>query len=414
MKKIFFLLFFLLSAFFFLQTNAATGIPFELQQAIEIKNRALQEVTNQLQATHDSLIETEGQSKSLKQEVQKINYLVRQLDLGIRSSELSIEKLELEISSLQYEIQEAEEKSNATKAALRQLLQFLYVRDGEHVLLTIIKNKTLSDGIAEIERAQIINETLANESKTLGALQATLTGKLDAQQKKKSTLETERRTLAARKLSAEEQKTDRQTLLVQTKNQERIYQQTIKELEQKQQDISGEIEEIERQLREKIDPSLLPQKRPGVLLKPTNGILSQNFGATKFALKGGYRGKYHNGIDIAAPIGTPIYAAEDGKIRKIENQDRFCRKGAYGKYVVIEHENNLTTLYAHLSSWNTNIKEGQIVKRGDVIGYVGKTGYATGPHLHLTVYSKPTFYIGNSRSCGQMPYGGVLNPLDYL
>ncbi len=402
-------------ALIFIASHAtAAEIPIELQRAIEAKNKALQEVTNQLQATHNNLIDAEEQSKNLKQELGRINYLVNQLNLGIKSSELSIEKLELEISSLQYEVQDTEEKSELTKAALRQLLQFLYVRDGEHILLSIIKNKTLADGIAEIERVQTTNETLGNASKTLHELQTTLTEKLNAQQKKKSTLENERRTLAARKETAKDQKTDRETLLTQTKNQERIYQQTIKELEQKQQEISGEIEEIETMLREKIDPKLLPQKRPGVLLKPTNGTVSQNFGATAFALKGGYRGKYHNGVDIAAPIGTPIYAAEDGKIRKIENQDRFCRKGAYGKYIAIEHENNLTTLYAHLSSWSTNIKEGQAIKRGDVIGYVGRTGYATGPHLHFTVYSKPTFYIGNSRSCGPMPYGGVLNPLDYL
>ncbi len=404
----------LLSTVYCLRADAAGGIPLELQQAIEVKNKALQEVTNQLQATHDSLIETEAQSKSLKQELGKINYLVNQLNLGIKSSEISIDKLELEISSLQYEILDAEEKSEATKAAIRQLLRRLYAQDGEHILVTLIKHKTLAESIAAIEGAQTVNKTLAKESKALSETREILAEKLDAQQKRKGALEVERRTLAARKSSAEEQKADRQTLLVQTKNQERLYQQTIKELEEKQQDISEEIEEIERQLREKIDPSLLPQKRPGVLLTPTKGVLSQNFGATKFALRGGYRGKFHNGADIAAPIGTPIYAAEDGKVRKIENQDRFCRKGAYGKYIAIEHENNLATLYAHLSAWNTNIKEGQVVKRGDVIGYVGKTGYATGPHLHFTVYSKPTFYIGNSRSCGPMPYGGVLNPLDYL
>ena len=145
---------------------------------------------------------------------------------------------------------------------------------------------------------------------------------------------------------------------------------------------------------------------------PTKGILSQNFGLTTFAIKGGYKGKAHNGIDVAAPIGTPIYAAEDGVVVKTGNQDLYCRKGAYGRFIVISHNNNLVTLYGHLSS--VNVRDEQMVQRGDFIGYVGKSGYATGPHLHLTVYSKPTFYMGQSRSCGAMPYGGYLNPLEYL
>jgi len=96
------------------------------------------------------------------------------------------------------------------------------------------------------------------------------------------------------------------------------------------------------------------------------------------------------------------------------NQDKFCPKGAYGRFIVINHTNNLTTLYGHLSLIDPSIAKGVIVKRGDIIGYVGKTGYATGPHLHLTVYASATFYMGKSRSCGPMPYGGYLNPADYL
>jgi len=68
----------------------------------------------------------------------------------------------------------------------------------------------------------------------------------------------------------------------------------------------------------------------------------------------------------------------------------------------------LTTLYGHLS--RIVVQKGDFVKRGQVIGYSGQTGYATGPHLHFTVYAKTTFYMGPSKVCGPMPYGGDLNP----
>ncbi len=84
----------------------------------------------------------------------------------------------------------------------------------------------------------------------------------------------------------------------------------------------------------------------------------------------------HMGVDYAAKIGTPVKAAGDGKV--IHRGD----KGGYGKTVIIQHGQTYTTLYAHLSGYSKLSKNGQKVRQGDVIGYVGKTGLATGPHLH--------------------------------
>ena len=144
---------------------------------------------------------------------------------------------------------------------------------------------------------------------------------------------------------------------------------------------------------------------------PVSGILSQDYGATKFA-KYGYLGKWHNGVDFAAPVSTPIFSAEKGKVVAVGNSDAYCYRGAYGKFIVIEHENNLTTLYSHLSL--QVVKVGDIISRGQLIGYAGKTGYATGPHLHFTIFASQTFRMGPSRICGLLPYGGDLNPMDYL
>src|SRR3990172_7842007 len=77
--------------------------------------------------------------------------------------------------------------------------------------------------------------------------------------------------------------------------------------------ISAEIEAIEKELRSKIDPSLLPIPRPGVLAMPVSGILSQNYGYTAFA-KYGYKGRFHNGVDFAAPTGTEVRVADSGTV----------------------------------------------------------------------------------------------------
>jgi murein DD-endopeptidase MepM/ murein hydrolase activator NlpD len=88
--------------------------------------------------------------------------------------------------------------------------------------------------------------------------------------------------------------------------------------------------------------------------------------------------KFHEGIDFTAPVGTDIYATGDGKVVNIE----FSRRG-YGNLVEIDHGFGYRTVYAHLSKMN--VKMGQKVSRGEVIGFVGNTGKSTAPHLHYEV-----------------------------
>lgn len=84
----------------------------------------------------------------------------------------------------------------------------------------------------------------------------------------------------------------------------------------------------------------------------------------------------HKGTDYAASYGTPIKATGDGKIINARN------KGGYGRTVIIQHGNKISTLYAHLSKYARGIKEGRRVKQGQIIGYIGSSGLASGPHLH--------------------------------
>lgn len=84
----------------------------------------------------------------------------------------------------------------------------------------------------------------------------------------------------------------------------------------------------------------------------------------------------HRGVDYAAPVGTPIKASGDGRIEFVGT------KGGYGKTVVLQHGGAYRTLYAHMSRFRPGLGAGTRVKQGQIIGYVGRTGIATGPHLH--------------------------------
>ena len=116
-----------------------------------------------------------------------------------------------------------------------------------------------------------------------------------------------------------------------------------------------------------------------LLRTPINGAkISSTYGLRMHPVLGYSR--MHQGLDYSAQKGTPILAAGDGNIEFMKNQAR-----GYGKHVQIKHNANYATLYAHMSRFASNIKPGGRVKQGDVIGYVGDTGLASGPHLHYEV-----------------------------
>ncbi len=115
--------------------------------------------------------------------------------------------------------------------------------------------------------------------------------------------------------------------------------------------------------------------KKGLLMTPVDGArISGTFGRRKHPVLG-YT-KMHKGIDFAAPTGTPIMAAGAGKIMRIG------RFSSYGNYIKIKHNSKYSTAYAHISRFAKGLKVGSSVRQGQVIAYVGRTGRATGPHLH--------------------------------
>lgn len=105
--------------------------------------------------------------------------------------------------------------------------------------------------------------------------------------------------------------------------------------------------------------------------------VSSEFGKRKNPLSG--KIKNHNGIDLAAPVGTPVYAIKEGAAYSCVYGDP-----TFGNYIILSHDSGkMTSVYAHLSE--ICIERYQSVKKGDIIGYVGQTGMATGPHLHFEI-----------------------------
>ena len=110
-------------------------------------------------------------------------------------------------------------------------------------------------------------------------------------------------------------------------------------------------------------------------LWPVEGSVASSFGEREDPING--EGAFHSGIDIDAPTGTPVRAAADGDVAEA------AMNAGYGREVVLDHGHDVLTIYGHLSAFAVIV--GQHVTRGQIVGYVGQSGRATGPHLHYEV-----------------------------
>jgi len=125
----------------------------------------------------------------------------------------------------------------------------------------------------------------------------------------------------------------------------------------------------------------------GKLLMPIpHAAITQGFGPTPYVFEAAYAGfpHFHTGVDLAVPLGTPVFAAADGVVALARPMtDQSGNLVGYGNYVILQHDTGLKTLYGHLLL--IGVKEGDVVKRGQLIGLVGSTGNSTGPHTHFEV-----------------------------
>ena len=385
----------------------------DLKKSIDQKNEEIRRLEEEAAKYREQALTQSKFGKSLKNEVSRIESTIKQLQKDISVTEQKVKKTKLEIQKTSVEMDQKAASMQRLRGSLGALMQSLAEEDGQSPLKILLQYSSLSVFFNNLSYSQTLQQRTVDTLADLEVLHGELSDKKTEAEDKKKELENNEKQLDGQKRVKEEVKKERQDLLAVTKNQEKKYQQMLKENEKQREEIYKEMESLEETLRKLIDPNSLPKASTGVLLKPVDGVLSQGYGETPFAKNNDFY-KFHNGIDLAAPVGTKVLAADSGVVLGTGNTDNYCPRMLQGKYIVVKHNNNLATLYAHLSV--ISVSRGMTVGRGDIIGYVGNTGRTTGPHLHFTVYDAKTLQIriGPTGACGLVPIGGSLNPLNYL
>ncbi len=420
--------------FLLFQTSNAATID-ELRKSIGLKNQEIKKLEEDIRKYKEELKTTQSQGKSLKEEIARLDREIKKLNSDIALTGRQIQKKELEIEELGLDIKEKEQKIAGLRRGLANLIQTLLKEDRTSLLVIIMRYGVLSDFFRHMGNIDTFQKKIFESVRALRILQDDLNQKKLITEAKKEELADLSILLRTRRNAGSATKKNRGDILTLTKNQERNYQALLKAQEKQRDALEDEIQEIEAKIKITIDPSSLPAKGRGILGSPLPEVsllscwqgggglkncLTQFFGYTSFAAVGSYGGKGHNGVDFRAENGTPVQSTEAGIVQGVGDTDTGCRRASYGKWILVKHENNLSTLYAHLSA--ISVSHGQTIKRGERIGLSGQSGYATGPHLHFGVYASQAVTIEAIRSqvCGRLmtlplsAVNGYLNPLDYL
>ena len=386
----------------------------ELKTQIDEKNKDIAKLEAEIKAYQGNIDEAETTAKTLQGEIKRLDNAIKQLNAQVSLTQQKIAKKELEIKGLDLDINDVSISILARKNELSKTIEILGKTELEDPISKFFKYQSISAFFSELEKIEALEKNITSVHDKLVGLKSDLETKKGAAEDAKQDLKKLKSDLLSQLELQKDGKAEKSNLLKVTKNQEVLYQKLLKEREQKRTAIYEEIRKIETELQKKIDLASLPQFGKGILGLPIDGgVITQGYGQTDFAKNTDvYKNGFHNGIDFRAAIGTPIKSADSGRVKSTGNSDLVCPRGSYGKWVLIEHPNKLTTLYAHLSLIRVDI--GQTVQRGAIIGYSGNTGYTTGPHLHFVVYDARTVELRQSRVCGTLPYGGYLDPLNYL
>ena len=400
----------------------------ELQASLNSLSSKIEALDKEIKEFNTKINETQGEAKTLKQALANLEARRAVLSKEIDRTKLKIIEAQGHIVDTQGKIKVTENTLSKNKQALAEMLRALV--HSEQVMPPLVgmlkEGSHLSDTLDAIKRGSDISHAVNDKVQELSDTKEILSEQKKVYESNKQKLENLNATLSDQKALVEQTSKEKNTLLVQTKNKETEYQKLLADRKKKKGELEIEMLDVESKLKVFVDVSKLPKFGKGVLRYPVENVLvTQYFGNTPFASKNPqvYNGSGHNGIDFAVKTGTPILSAGSGTVIGTGDTDRSCSGVSYGKWVLIRHNNGLTSLYAHLSVIQTST--GQIVTAGQKIGLSGNTGYSTGPHLHFTVYASDAVHVSGpteykSKVCGTYmilplaPRDGYLNPLSYL
>jgi murein DD-endopeptidase MepM/ murein hydrolase activator NlpD len=396
----------------------------------------IDEYTDRIEDLREEIAELQKTLNTTSQQKQTLESAVRALDLNIQKLTSSIRLTETEIRQKDGEIAElggniltTSERIGVAQNQIGNTLRELQELDQRPMAAALLGGATLSSLFDEAASLSSVRENLRGRVAELSTFKTDLEVDKSAAEEARAELAALQAKLSNEKRGLDVSRVGQAELLKETQNQESTYQALIAQKRAQQAAFESELRQFEAQLGLNVGAGQIPKSGSGVLRWPvSNPLVTQYFGRTAFATANPqiYSGVGHNGIDLRASPGSPIRSARTGIVKAAGNTDEQRGCYSYGRWALIEHDNGLSTLYAHLSA--LDVRAGQAVAGGEVIGLSGGvpgvfgSGYSTGPHLHFGVFASAGVKVqifSNSINCKQVQVplvdpSAYLNPLSYL
>lgn len=389
-----------------LQAEAASSSEIREQiNGLKDEKKELQEELEKLRGQHkaneNEMNDLVAQKDLIDQEIGLLHEQVNNINVQIASFGLLIADKQAELDEAQTHLAELNEKNKERIQAMEEEGEMTYWE-------VLFKANSFSD---LLDRLNMIQEIAASDKRRIEEMSRVAQEVADAQaelETEKADLELTRAELDAAETELQAKRAEADEVLRQLIAKGEEFELLIEESEELQDQLMAEIAQAEKDLKaaeyqEWLATYVPPTTYPSDDTTPSTGApsssgwvcpvpyytLTSPFGMRVHPISGTW--KMHNGVDMAAAQGTPIYAAKSGKVTTASYQ-----AGGAGYYVSINHGDGFSSIYMHMTHYI--VSAGQYVNAGQVIGYVGSTGGSTGPHLHFGIsyngkYVNPMQYI---------------------
>jgi murein DD-endopeptidase MepM/ murein hydrolase activator NlpD len=396
----------------------------QLQAQIADRQDRLTEIEKEIAEFEAALQEVGAERSTLEAAIRGLELERRKINADITYTEGLINNTDLEINKLTIEINQTERDIEQNRRAIAEIIRAIDETDDETMVEVLLTNQHLSDFWQQLDDLETIRNAVGKQVEELRALQSELQDTKESESVKRESLVDLKEQYDGQRQVLVNNQAEREELLTATRSEENEYQRLLEQKRAAREQLRQEVQNIEQELQFILDPNKIPTPGTPVFRWPLdNNIITQRFGYTQFALSGAYGGSRHNGMDLGTPTGSKLYATLTGTVRDTGNTDIVPGCFSWGKWILLDHPNGLSSMYAHLS--HISVTPGQTVRTGDVIGFTGNTGYSTGPHLHWTLYVSDAVQVRQFNefksvtSCGaaKSPFAaieGYLDPLDYL
>ncbi len=382
----------------------------EIRSKISQKDLDIQQLEKEIIAYQTELDSLGKQKSSLSNSLKELDLTKKKLNTDIAVTQKKIDKTNLKIQSLSQDIGVKQSSISNNIEAIALSVKKINEFESQSIVETLLSSNNFSLIWNDIDNAITIGDKIRNQIIDLKQI------KVELENTKEETINAKNELTKLKSQLSDQQKivvqntNEKNKLLKQTKNNEANYQKLLKDRIAQRDAFEKELRDYEAQLQFILDPSKLPSGR--VLSWPLSQIFVTQFFGKTVDSKRLYASGTHNGVDFRASVGTPVMAMADGTVLGVGDTDLTCSGASFGKFVFIEYNNGLSSTFGHLSL--IKVREGESIKRGEIVGYSGNTGHTTGPHLHVSLYASQAAKMASKTSvaCGGRIYRLPVSPVN--